>query len=88
MTSGTVRVLFGLLLSCSPALAQTQQNSNSNTQSVQYNQVLNINGDVNKHIPPSFTGQLLRSIDATQLVQISGPVEDRDALAEAAANNR
>lgn len=41
MTSGTVSSLLVLFLSCTSVLAQT-----ANTQSVQYNQVLNVNGDV------------------------------------------
>ncbi|RMZ70532.1 paired amphipathic helix sin3a [Pyrenophora seminiperda CCB06] len=41
MTSGTVSSLFVLFLSCTNVLAQTV-----NTQSVQYNQVLNVNGDM------------------------------------------
>ncbi|KAF7575329.1 hypothetical protein Ptr902_05688 [Pyrenophora tritici-repentis] len=41
MTSGTVSSLFVLFLSCTSVLGQTV-----NTQSVQYNQVLNVNGDM------------------------------------------
>ncbi|CAE7176558.1 hypothetical protein P3342_008200 [Pyrenophora teres f. teres] len=41
MTSGTVSSLFVLFLGCTSVLGQTV-----NTQSVQYNQVLNVNGDM------------------------------------------
>ncbi|KAF2031856.1 hypothetical protein EK21DRAFT_62183 [Setomelanomma holmii] len=42
MTSGTLSSLFVLFLSCSMVLGQS-----ANTQQVQFNQVLNINGDMN-----------------------------------------
>jgi len=41
MASGTISLLALLFLSCTPALAQSQD-----TQQVQFNQVLNVNGDV------------------------------------------
>ncbi|RAR14226.1 hypothetical protein DDE83_002338 [Stemphylium lycopersici] len=41
MTSGTVSSLFLIFLSCAQVLAQT-----ANTQNVQFNQVLNVNGDM------------------------------------------
>ncbi|KAH7085623.1 hypothetical protein BKA63DRAFT_21666 [Paraphoma chrysanthemicola] len=41
MTSGTLSSLFVLLISCSPVLGQS-----ADTQQVQFNQVLNVNGDM------------------------------------------
>lgn len=49
MTSGTLSSLFVLLLSCTPTYGQSQD-----TQAVQFNQVLNVNGDVSCQVPISW----------------------------------
>jgi hypothetical protein len=57
MSSGTISSLFVLLLSCSPVYAQT-----ANTQQVQFNQVLNVNGDVSiLYLSANIDRQLTRS---------------------------
>lgn len=59
MTSGTVSSIFLFLLSVVPVLAQQQ---------VQYNQVLNVNGDVSLLHLPSNRVVLITLVDGPQLV--------------------
>lgn len=79
MTSGTVSSLFVLLLSCSPALAQQQ---------AQFNQVLNINGDVSDSVLLSSTQvTVLTTSDDPQLLPIPGWIQGGDVLSEATTIN-
>ena len=82
MTSGTVSSLFLIFLSCTQVFAQT-----ANTQNVQFNQVLNVNGDVS--IPLSYlrSDLNLTRADATQLVPIPRSIKGRNLLSEAATDN-
>lgn len=77
MTSGTVSS-FVLLLLSSAAFAQQQ---------VQFNQVLNVNGDVSKPNPTPSKHKLMMA-DGAELLCVPRPLQGRDLLSEAATNNR